>query len=149
MQEDGKAETNKPKRKIVFTITNSLTGIKSKSIKKPKVEVKAPKKRRLSPLELKYNNEPILGEMSNIPPERGSILNFLNSCHPEVRTFIDNNEIALVRADASKLVIKTRTNFWVTISCVSNYSKRIIVKEGRKVIINAISTSRLEKNPNN
>lgn len=133
----GHVADSKPKRKAIFNITplTNVSAKASKTPKKPKQQVEMKYKKKLSPLEMKYKDVPQVNDGHVFPVNEGSIQEYLNLCHKDLRTFIYNNEISSVRAEAGALIVITKNKFRVVITISGKYERTILIKDSKGTIV--------------
>lgn len=132
-----KTETKKVITKRVFKPID-ITTVTKKANTTPKKETK--KNTKYKPSKTKDVTpiaEILTGERTIIEAQEGSIQKYLNECHPDIRTFIESNEIKKVTAKCSNLVVVTKNNFRVDIKTISAYEKLVKITDHKgKVLFN-------------
>jgi hypothetical protein len=144
--------TNKSEQKkftIKFKVTKTLNNIKVKKDSKPKQEFKVPKKKKLSYYDEKYKDTAIVGDNHHFETQDGSIQQFINSCHPEVRQFLNENGMSTITASISGLTVVTKNKLRISIKPTGRFTRKIVIKDKKgKILLDTESSSEIKRNNN-
>lgn len=70
----------------------------------------------------------------------GSIKDFLNTCHSDVRKYLNEHEPHSIKVQAGRLIILTRDNYRIIITVKGHNSREIIITDkNRKTVCKEIS----------
>lgn len=125
------SETKKPIFKIL-----SMKGVSEKAKKvKPSVDKKrknTTRKSKLTPLEFKYKDITPIHEFYT---KDGSVQDFLNECHPDVKDFIDTNKPVKYTAEAGRLIVTTANKFRIEVKITGKHTRQVTIKDNRRETI--------------
>ena len=137
-------ETTQPKTEEKKVITKrvfkpiDITTVTKKANATPKKETK--KTTKYKPTKTKDITpiaEVLTGERVLLETQEGSIQKFLNECHPDIKTFIEGNEIKKVTAKCGNLIVVTKNNFRVDVKIISAYQKLVKITDNKgRVLFN-------------
>lgn len=141
-QQNPQQDRNTHKRVPIFNITplTNVSAKASKTPKKPKATVTVKIRKKPSQIDLKYADIHQVGENYVFNAETGSIQEYINLCHPDIRTLINNNEITSVKAEVGNLIVVTRNDLRISIKNTGKYEREITIKDKRNVIYKGKST---------
>lgn len=111
--------------KKLFKIVDPIK-VKPKKKKEPKQEVKPVTKKK---------EEKLMPSDTFLKLQSQSVQDYIDECHPDLRTFILLNEAYSIKGQPGKLTILTRTSYRVEISDLNARQRRITItdKKGNKV----------------
>ena len=114
----------------------------TKAVKKAKEE--KPVVKRVMKAKVKvgknYKEEKNVSFDTFFKSQPGSVQDYLNECHPDVRTFIKNNEACSIKGEPGKLIILTRNKFRVEISDVGVGERKVRITDKRGEILSEAVT---------
>lgn len=129
---------NKPKTQVKFKITTNLTAVSFIAKKTDKVLTKKHKSHnynKISKWDRMFPDIKVVDPNYIFPVQENSIQQLLNSCHRDVKEFINQNEIAMVNAGSDGVVITTKNRFRVNISTLGTHKRKIIITDSKRNIM--------------
>lgn len=143
-------ETKNEVKKGTFKIL-SMDKVLAKSKKvKPTIDSKrkdTTKKVKYTFLEEKYKDVIPIHEFYT---KEGSVQDFLDECHPDVRNFIETNRPSKYIAETGRLLVVTQNRFRIEIKITGKYTRQVVIKDNRrKIIYNGESVVILPKDQKN
>lgn len=113
-------------------ITNAIK--KAKTV--PKKEAKKGKKYKSSFAKEKDDYTIVsISDRQLIEAHESSIQKYLNECHPDIKTFIESNEIKKLTAAPGTLTVVTKNNFRVVIKTTSANEKHVKITDAKKKVL--------------
>ena len=135
---------NKPQGKKIFNVidlTKAIT-VGKKSVKK---EAKAKGKYKETSKKLDEYLEPTIGDRQILNVQHNSVQEYINTCHPDIQTFIRINEIRTTVAKAGGLLVVCKNDLRVDIRNEGHGRKVVITDKKRNVLFNGITKMTIQE----